>query len=117
MRRPLILSVIVLVLCIAPTAAFAEDSCVECHRELTPGQVTDWETSRHHEMGIGCSACHGNSHMSAEDVDKVSFPDETTCSMCHSTQFEQFTRGKHNHGWTSMNALPISHLEPDILIE
>jgi cytochrome c553 len=44
-------------------------------------------------------------------------PDENTCAECHEEQFNQFTKGKHNHGWTSLNALPITHMEPDELME
>jgi hypothetical protein len=116
MRRPLIVSAVVLIVCLAG-AAGAQDSCVECHSDVTPGQVGDWETSKHHDNGIGCSVCHGSEHTTADDAGEVSFPDEQTCAMCHSTQFEQFTQGKHNMGWTAMNALPIAHLEPDVLIE
>lgn len=39
------------------------------------------------------------------------------CSQCHEKQFDEFSKGKHNFGWTSMNALPITHVEPDELIE
>jgi hypothetical protein len=36
---------------------------------------------------------------------------------CHKQQFEQFSKGKHNFGWTSMNAMPVTHVEPDELME
>jgi hypothetical protein len=44
-------------------------------------------------------------------------PTESTCAECHEEQFDQFSKGKHNLGWTSMNALPVTHMEPDELIE
>jgi hypothetical protein len=94
-----------------------EESCITCHRGLSPGQVQDWETSKHSRARVTCSVCHGDAHMSAQDVDMVSFPDEALCGECHEEQFEQLGRGKHNFGWTSMNALPVTHLEPDVLIE
>ena len=97
--------------------AAEEEGCITCHRGVSPGQVADWETSRHAKMRVTCSVCHGEAHMSAEDADLVSFPDENTCGECHEDQLAQFARGKHNFGWTSMNALPVTHLEPDVLVE
>ena len=94
-----------------------EEACITCHRNISPGQVADWEISRHFEEEITCSVCHGEEHTSADDVNRVSLPDEHVCSECHEDQFDQFASGKHNHGWTSMNALPITHVEPDELME
>ncbi|MFH1502514.1 MAG: multiheme c-type cytochrome [Candidatus Eisenbacteria bacterium] len=100
------------------SAASAENmTCVECHRTVTPGQVADWELSRHAAMSISCAVCHGSEHTTSDDAHLVGFPDEHTCGGCHETQFEQFGMGKHNFGWLSMNALPVTHLEPDVLIE
>jgi hypothetical protein len=95
----------------------AESSCVECHETLSPGQVADWRASRHHAEEIGCGECHGIEHDRAENAHLAVLPDERLCAECHEEQFEQFTHGKHNLGWTSMNALPVTHLEPDELIE
>jgi hydroxylamine dehydrogenase len=98
--------------------ASAEDmTCVECHRSVSPGQVADWETSRHAAMSISCAVCHGSTHTTSDDAHLAGFPDESTCAGCHEGQFEQFSNGKHNFGWLSMNALPVTHLEPDALIE
>jgi len=98
-------------------ATAEEEACITCHRDISPGQVADWEISRHFEEEITCAVCHGEEHTSADDVNRVSLPDEHVCSECHEDQFDQFTSGKHNNGWTSMNALPITHVEPDELME
>lgn len=100
-----------------PLSRAAESSCVACHETLSPGQVADWRVSRHHAEEIGCAECHGIEHESAEDANLAVLPDERVCAQCHEAQFEQFTKGKHNLGWASMNALPVTHLEPDELIE
>jgi len=92
-------------------------SCISCHSDISPGQVKDWQLSRHFEEEVTCSVCHGEEHTSAKDARLVSFPDEETCGECHEDQFYQFTRGKHNMSWMSLNALPITHVEPDILME
>ncbi|MBL7092446.1 cytochrome C [candidate division KSB1 bacterium] len=97
---------------------FSDDEpCVQCHIKISPGQVADWRTSQHFEEGITCSTCHGEEHNSKENVNLVQFPDEHVCGECHDTQFEQFKKGKHNFGWTSLNALPVTHVEPDELME
>lgn len=95
----------------------ANDICIECHTNVTPGMVKDFNVSAHAENGISCSICHGEGHISAEDAQKAEMPDEALCGGCHPDQFEQFSRGKHNFGWSSMNALPATHLAPDELIE
>ena len=36
---------------------------------------------------------------------------------CHEEQYNSFAMGKHNFGWTSLNAIPATHMAPDELIE
>jgi len=117
MRRPYGAALLLVVFMLCWSVAAAEESCITCHRGVSPGQVQDWESSRHAKIGISCSACHGDAHSSSDDVNLVSLPDEQVCAACHEEQFGQFTSGKHNFGWTTLNALPVTHLEPDILIE
>ncbi|NPA48865.1 MAG: cytochrome C [Thermodesulfobacteria bacterium] len=97
--------------------ASAEENCITCHKKISPGQVQDWSVSKHAENDVTCSVCHGSDHQSAEDAAKAVLPDEHVCAQCHEEQFNQFVRGKHNLGWTAMNALPVTHLEPDELME
>ncbi|PLX96920.1 MAG: cytochrome C [Desulfuromonas sp.] len=116
LRATLILFTLLLSLTV--TLAFAdEEACVTCHRTISPGQVADWEVSLHFEMGVSCSICHGEDHKQANDTDLASFPDEALCAECHQEKYDQFSKGKHNYGWTSMNAMPITHVEPDELME
>ncbi len=110
--------------CIVMTAflsmpVMAEDleNCITCHRDISPGQVKDWEVSLHKENDITCSACHGEKHTTKDDAKLAQMPDEAVCAECHEEQFNQFTKGKHNMGWAALNALPITHVEPDILME
>jgi hypothetical protein len=109
--------VLVGMLCFAPVAFADEEACITCHRKISPGQVADWESSRHSKEEITCSVCHGEKHKRAEDGALAEFPDERVCADCHEDQFDQFAKGKHNFGWTSLNALPITHVEPDELME
>ncbi len=95
----------------------AEEVCIKCHSKQTPGVVKDWSASKHAENDVTCSECHGTKHKSAKDFKKAELPDEHKCAECHEEQFNQFKRGKHQFGWTSMNAMPVTHLEPDELME
>ena len=110
-------ALIFLAVLLAHGPAYAADQCVSCHEKVGPGQVADWRVSKHFENDISCVDCHGEDHTTADDAREVSFPDEALCSECHEDQFEQFSKGKHNYGWTSMNAMPVTHVEPDELME
>ena len=99
------------------TSVYAADQCVSCHEKVGPGQVADWRVSKHFDNDISCADCHGTDHTNATDSREVSFPDEEVCAECHEEQFEQFSKGKHNLGWTAMNAMPVTHVEPDELME
>ena len=102
---------------LTPGITLANDVCIECHTKITPGMVKDYNVSAHAEYELGCAACHGEAHKTADDSQKAAMPDEALCGGCHPDPFDQFSHGKHNFGWTSLNALPVAHLAPDELIE
>jgi hydroxylamine dehydrogenase len=91
--------------------------CVDCHKETTPQIVTDWELSKHRENDVGCVACHGDKHTSAEDVAEAGLALPETCAACHAEQVEQFKGGKHALAWAAMKAMPSLHYQPMSLIE
>ncbi len=95
----------------------SEETCVTCHQKVSPGQVADWKSSQHSREDITCSDCHGDKHTGFNDAKLAYLPDEHVCAECHLKQFEQFSKGKHNFGWASMLALPVTHVEPDELME
>jgi len=97
--------------------ALPTNACIACHKKISPGQVKDWSVSLHAQNEVTCDVCHGDEHTTAEDWKKARMPDETVCGECHEDQFDQFSRGKHNLGWTVLNAIPATHLAPDELIE
>lgn len=101
----------------AGAAVAAAGDCVDCHRQVTPEIVSDWELSAHSEMGIDCSICHVGGHSSAQDVDQLEPVTAATCGTCHPDRLEQFSRGKHALAWTSMKAMPTTHWKPMALIE
>lgn len=101
---------------IGPVMA-AQEICIGCHQRVSPGLVADWESSTHSEVDVTCSTCHGEAHKGARNADLAVLPDESLCKECHEDQYAQFVKGKHNLGWKAMNALPVTHVEPDELME
>jgi len=97
-------------------SAFAQ-TCVDCHKKVTPKVVSDWELSKHSQNGVDCSVCHGEDHRSAQDVEKVQIPTPETCAPCHQKQVEQFKGGKHAFAWAAMKAMPTTHWQPMALIK
>lgn len=94
-----------------------ENQCVICHREVTPGIVTDWELSKHYQNDITCDACHGSLHTGRDDTAQAQLALPEKCAQCHMDRVEQFNKGKHSLAWTSMNAMPTLHWQPMAQIE
>ncbi len=69
--------------------------CVDCHKQITPNIVSDWQLSKHSQGGVNCSVCHSDQHKSAQDIANVRIPTPETCAICHGTQVQQFKGGKH----------------------
>ena len=111
-----IVLVAVLALLAAPAATLAQD-CVECHTQVSPGIVADWQLSRHSQVGVQCSVCHGVEHTAADDAAAAKIPTAETCAMCHAERVEQFKAGKHAVAWAAMNAMPTTHWLPMALTE
>ncbi len=98
-------------------AGAPNEKCVECHAKTTPNVVNDWKLSKHAGMGIGCEACHGIDHTTAEDAAKVKIPTPETCGQCHADRVEQFKKGKHAIAWAAMEAMPTIHYQPMAMTE
>ncbi len=111
--RALIILMVSLFFAVSATA----QECVDCHKEVTPNIVTDWQLSKHSQNDIDCSVCHGEDHDSADNVADVQIPTPETCATCHEDRFEQFKKGKHAIAWAAMNAMPTTHWLPMALTE
>jgi hydroxylamine dehydrogenase len=86
--------IIILVGVIFCVSAYAQE-CVECHKEVTPQIVGDWQLSKHSQNEINCSVCHGDAHKDPYDVANAQIPTPDTCANCHDERAEQFKAGKH----------------------
>ncbi|MCL4523904.1 MAG: cytochrome C [Acidobacteria bacterium] len=109
------LFLIVVVLCLAPVA-WAQ-KCIECHKNVTPGIVSDWQLSQHSLNGVSCDVCHGDQHTTATDFAKALIPTPETCGRCHSMHVAEFSSGKHAKAWAAMKAMPTIHWQPMALTE
>ncbi len=75
-------------------------TCVECHRQQTPGIIAHWEGSTHAIKGVGCVECHqaevddadGFNHYGALIATVVTPMD---CARCHQTEAAEFQRSHH----------------------
>jgi hydroxylamine dehydrogenase len=106
-----------LVLLLAPWGVEAASDCVDCHRDITPRIVADWELSAHAETGFACDTCHGTAHTDGGDVAKATFPTPDDCAQCHDKQTAQYKRGKHAIAWAAYKAMPTTHAMPSVLAD
>jgi len=108
---------VVFLLMLLAVAPAASQVCVECHEEVTPRIVTDWQHSKHASFEVTCSVCHGDGHTTADDASEVTLPTPEVCGACHDVQLEQFGRGKHALAWKAMQVMPTTHWQPMVLTE
>ena len=101
----------------AQMSAASAQVCVECHRKVTPGIVSDWELSKHSQNKISCISCHFDEHKTMVDVPKAQIPTPDTCGGCHPERVKQFKSGKHAAAWAAMKAMPTIHWQPMELTE
>jgi len=92
-----------------PTSPGPGARCLACHEALQPGIVSDWRLSRHAAVDVGCDACHGTAHATAQDAARALHPNATTCQRCHELQASQFRRGEHARAWQAVKAIPTYH--------
>ncbi|MCF6148861.1 MAG: hypothetical protein E3K37_09395 [Candidatus Kuenenia sp.] len=83
-----------------PTITAVNQMCAECHKNLAPALVMEWERSRHAQKGVGCVDCHKANkgeidawqHMGALISTLVTPKD---CSNCHAKEYKEFSRSHH----------------------
>lgn len=112
-----LIAILAILFMIPAVSADDGEVCVKCHKAVTPLLVKDWQSSEHNANDVDCTFCHGSKHKNRKTVHLAQMPTEATYGECHEEQLEQFSKGKHNYGWTSLNALPVTALEPDELME
>jgi hydroxylamine dehydrogenase len=83
----------------------AGKECIECHKDVNPGIISDWKDSRHGHVGVTCIDCHqvekdaptATQHESLEGTETfVSvLVSPKVCGRCHSVEQEQFNASGH----------------------
>jgi len=116
MRVPVLRAVVVIGLFLFSSNVLAQE-CVDCHKTVTPGIVSDWKISKHSKQNVDCAVCHGDQHKTAQDVSKAKIPTPDTCASCHEKQVTQFKKGKHSFAWAALWAMPTAHWQPMALME
>lgn len=106
MRRLLVLLVVLSVAALAlpAQAPAAEDPCVTCHKNLTPGIIKQWQDSKHSEVGVKCYDCHqakkgdpsGQKH---NGFNVTAVPSPKYCEGCHAEAVKEYLNSKH--AWTA----------------
>jgi cytochrome c553/uncharacterized CHY-type Zn-finger protein len=119
MKTPSLLLILILFVIsvgMSANAGFAA-ACTDCHKNVTPNIVSDWQLSKHGQAGIDCAVCHGDQHTAANDVAKAQIPTPDTCAACHDEKVKQYKAGKHAFAWAAMKAMPTMHWQPSVLTE
>jgi hypothetical protein len=101
---------------VACSTAIAQ-TCVECHRKVTPNIVSDWQLSKHSQNAVACDSCHGDEHKTASDAAKAKIPTPETCGQCHAERVAQYKNSKHAAAWAAMKAMPTFHYQPMAMTE
>ncbi|MEE4191525.1 MAG: multiheme c-type cytochrome [Halieaceae bacterium] len=86
-------------------SALSGEACVACHSKVTPGQVVDWEQSKHAAAGISCIDCHQvdkdspmatqHATLKGSDVFVSVLVSPATCEVCHEEPVAQFNASGH----------------------
>lgn len=106
-----------LLLVLAVAGLVWSQTCVECHKKVTPNIVSDWQLSKHSQNDVDCSVCHGENHQKMDDFNLANIPTPETCGQCHEERVQQFKAGKHAFAWAAMKAMPTTHWLPMALSE
>src|SRR5579871_3376673 len=85
-----------------PNARFvaATGKCAECHSQVTPAVVHEFEMSRHAQSGkVNCLDCH-QAKTGQETLDHNGFIiakhlTAQNCSQCHRSEYDQYLRSRH----------------------
>lgn len=86
---------------------YSGEECLGCHRQVTPNIFVQWNQSKHGMNSVYCDSCHGSNH------EALIWPTGQQCKSCHSTQVEQFIKGKHHLAWLAGDVIASSVLQLD----
>jgi hypothetical protein len=81
------------------------ETCVDCHRQLTPGIYKDWSESIHSRVNVGCYDCHkspgkdsnmtNREHLNNFEKPVAIVVSPQRCAGCHPKEFNEYSKSKH----------------------
>ncbi len=85
-------------------------ACIECHKELSPSFVKEWELSSHAKQGVDCYSCH---RADKSDPDAMEHNGYTIailvtprdCGRCHAKEVAEMTNSHHANAGDILNSL------------
>ena len=103
---------------VSPSAGLAAEKksiCIDCHKKISPGVVSQFLEGKMSKV-MDCSGCHGKEHTKMDDRALAKMPTPETCAPCHKKQTEQFKGGKHNLAWVASSAMPMWSHQPKAVV-
>lgn len=85
-------------------------SCVNCHRQQTPGIIDHWIGSTHAVKGVGCVECHKADQRDADSFNHYGALIATVvtprdCGACHQHEYKEFASSHHAKGGNILASL------------
>ncbi len=88
------------------------EACIKCHKKSSKGLATQWQESKHGEVGMNCLDCH---QADIGDDDSITHEGEVIatvvspkdCGRCHISEYEQQKGSVHaNAAFSIQNRIP-----------
>lgn len=84
--------------------------CVNCHAEMSPAFVKEWEISTHAKKGVDCYSCHKADKTDPDAMDHNGFTiavlvTPKDCGRCHPGEVKEMTNSHHAKAGDILNSL------------
>jgi len=85
-------------------------SCVDCHRNSSPGIIDHWMGSTHAVKGVGCVECHQAQKDEPDSFNHygsliATIVTPRDCSRCHKVEAEEFANSHHSKAGNILESL------------
>jgi len=85
-------------------------ACIECHKELSPAFVKEWQLSSHAKKGVDCYSCHKAEKTDPDAMDHNGFMiailvTPKDCGRCHAKEVQEMTNSHHAKAGGILNSL------------
>lgn len=84
--------------------------CVDCHKELSPSFVKEWQISSHAKTGVDCYSCHKAKKSDPDAMEHNGFTiavlvTPKDCRRCHAKEVAEMTGSHHAMAGDILNSL------------